>query len=69
MLIFTYLSGTVELDTSSDMFNESSAFGISDVNEDQVKQTLDFDEADGDPMNKRTKLVSSEEQPTQGSKG
>ena len=59
----------MELDTSSDMFNESSAFGISDVNEDQVKQTLDFNEADDYPLNKRTKLVSSEKQPTQGTKG
>ena len=59
----------MEFDTSSDMFNESSAFGISDVNEDRVKQTLHFNEADGYPMNKRTKLVSSEKQPAQDTKG
>lgn len=65
-----FLSGSAELDDSIDLFNESSAFGISDVIEDQhIKQTLNFEETDEHPKTKRPKFISSREQLTQSKQG
>lgn len=54
------------MDTSSDLFNESSAFTLSDVTDDLVKQTLDFLDEDM-PHKKKARMGKSKELLTEDS--